>query len=248
MDDGFPSNITWNSTGAIANVDIDYSITTAANWLPVAASTVNDGSYAWTVPGPASTTCLVRIGDSVDDNPSDSSDTPFAILTAGTETVTAPQTPLGPSAGTAGSSYDFSTKGSESSMGVGHMLQYKFDWNDGTDSGWINAGTINTPASHSWAAPGTYNVRAMARCAQHTAIESLWSETHAIIITIPGTLAITIHRPAGCCFPRSTGSEPATGGMWVTEMQIVDVSRRFDGPGLLQLWRQPLRADHHLDQ
>ncbi len=42
-------------------------------------------------------------------------------------------------------------------------MQYKFDWDDGSDSGWLAVGT--TTASHSWAAAGTYDVRAMARCA-----------------------------------------------------------------------------------
>ena len=59
-------------------------------------------------------------------------------------------------------------------------MQYMFDWDDGTDSGWLAVGT--TQASHSWAAAGTYDVRAKARCATHTGVESLWSATLAVII------------------------------------------------------------------
>ena len=62
--------ITWTSTGAIANVKIEYSADNGANWKTIIASTPNNGSYSWT-PGSltdptlntVSTTCLVRISD-----------------------------------------------------------------------------------------------------------------------------------------------------------------------------------------
>jgi len=220
---GSVHNITWTSTGAFDNVDIEYSVNNGANWGPVATGTANDGSYAWTVPVPASTACLVRISDSADDDPIDSSDAVFTILAAGTETISAPEEPLGPSTGISGSSYDFSTKGSESSMGVGHLLQYKFDWNDGSDSGWINAGVINTPASHSWAAPGTYNVRAMARCAQHTDIESPWSAVHPIIIS--DSSSGYYNSPASLkILPEVIWALASGGGTWLSDVQIVDIS------------------------
>ncbi|MGD0624593.1 MAG: fibronectin type III domain-containing protein, partial [Thermodesulfobacteriota bacterium] len=49
------------------------------------------------------------------------------------ETITAPNTPSGPTSGTTGTSYSFSTGGSSSNLG--HSVQYQFDWGDGTYSG-----------------------------------------------------------------------------------------------------------------
>ena len=50
LDGGSSHNITWTSTGTIANVNIDYSTNSGGSWTSVVAGTANDGSYAWTVP------------------------------------------------------------------------------------------------------------------------------------------------------------------------------------------------------
>ena len=91
-------DITWTSTGTIANVNIDYSTNSGGNWTSVAAGTANDGSYTWTVPNTPSTTCLVRVSDA-DGDPSDKSDAVFSIIAYVAETVSAPNTPTGPATG-----------------------------------------------------------------------------------------------------------------------------------------------------
>ena len=65
-------------------------------------------------------------------------------------------------------------------------MRYKFDWGDGTDSGWLAQGT--TTASHAWTATGAFSVRAMAECATHTSILSAWSAAHAFSISNNMTL------------------------------------------------------------
>ncbi|MBU4306680.1 MAG: hypothetical protein KKB32_02455, partial [Acidobacteria bacterium] len=211
-------NITWSSTGIIASVNIDYSTNNGSSWSPVAAGTANDGIYSWTVPSTPSTTCLVRVRDAVDSDPSDSSDAVFTIAVPA-ETVSAPSTPSGPTTGINNTSYAFSTDGSTSNLG--HSIQYKFDWDDGSDSGWLAAGT--TQASHSWSANGTYDVRAMARCVTHTDIESLWSETHAIIISDTGTLYYNSPSQQKV-LPEVIWSAATGGGTWMSEVQVTDVS------------------------
>ena len=117
-------------------------------------------------------------------------------------------------------SYPFTTGGSTSSLG--HSLQYFFDWDDGSTSGWLAEGT--TQASHSWAANGTYDVRAMARCVTHTTIESLWSETHAIIISDSGTLGKYNSPAQQKILPEVIWAAATGGGTWMSEVQVTDIS------------------------
>ncbi len=210
-------DVTWTSTGSIANVNIDASIDSGSSWFSIVSGTANDGSYTC-FPDTPSTTCLVRVSDT-DGDPSDTSDAVFTIIDPGTETVSAPTTPTGPASGTTGASYDYSTNGSTSSLG--HSVQYKFDWDDGSDSGWLAVGT--TQASHSWSAAGTYNVKAMARCAEHTLIESLWSATLAVIISDPPTGQY--NSPAQYkVLPEVIWASATGGGTWMSNVQVTDVS------------------------
>jgi hypothetical protein len=96
---------------------------------------------------------------------------------AGNETISVPSAPSGPANGSAGVSYSFSTGNAASNLG--HSVEYQFDWKgDGTDlSPWGSA-----TQSKTWASAGTYNVRARARCATHTAVVSAWSGTLAVNI------------------------------------------------------------------
>jgi len=79
---GSIQNIIWNSTGAIANVKLEYSINNGTNWTTIIASTTNDGSESWTIPNAVSNQCLLRISDAADGNPVDASDAVFAIISS----------------------------------------------------------------------------------------------------------------------------------------------------------------------
>jgi hypothetical protein len=213
---GESKNVTWGSTGTVSNVNIDFSANNGVSWISIATNTANDGIHTWTIPSTASTSCLVRIQDAVDGDPSDTSNSVFSIVSG--ETVTAPSTPVGLTSGNCGTSYSYSTGGSTTSLG--HSVQYKFDWDDGSDSGWLAVGT--TSASHIWAAAGTYDVRAMARCATHTTVESLWSSTLAMSITCGGSTGF-YNSPAQRLFlPEATWALASGSGDWVSELQLVD--------------------------
>ncbi len=89
---GSSHNITWSSTGAIANVNIDYSTDNGSHWTSAAAGTTNAGIYAWTVPYAASTQCLVRVSDASNAEIYDVSNAVFNIFSDGTEPNSDPAT------------------------------------------------------------------------------------------------------------------------------------------------------------
>ena len=98
------------------------------------------------------------------------------------ETVSAPALPDGPTSGSPGTSYTYTTAGSTSSKG--HSVQYLLDWGDGTNSNWLSVGTVS--ASKTWASSGSFAVKAKARCALDTSIESNWSDPLTVAISKDG--------------------------------------------------------------
>ncbi len=92
------------------------------------------------------------------------------------ETVTTPDAPDGPKIGTVEVSYTYSTGGSSSNLG--HPVEYLFNWGETIYSNWSSSPS----ASKSWSSPGTYAVRAKARCAVDTSAESDWSEPLTVMI------------------------------------------------------------------
>ena len=72
-------------------------------------------------------------------------------------------------------------------------MQYRFDWGDGTFSyPW----SLETTATYSWSAPGNYTVRAQARCATNTYIESPWSDGKTVTVYPTETIS-TPRTPKG---------------------------------------------------
>jgi YD repeat-containing protein len=105
------------------------------------------------------------------------------------ETITTPSTPRGPTRGAQETSYSFVVGGASSNLL--HPIQHLIDWGDGTNSGWLPAGT--TSASKSWASAGDYFVKTQARCATHPLLVSSWSGNLPVSI-VP--LSITLQSPS----------------------------------------------------
>jgi hypothetical protein len=81
----------------------------------------------------------------------------------------------------------FSTQ--ENLSNLDHSVQYLIDWGDGTNSGWLPVGTVG--ASKSWTSPGTYLVRAQARCDSDTSEVSKWSSALSVTVTdTPTTITL----------------------------------------------------------
>jgi len=96
-------------------------------------------------------------------------------LTVKIETVSTPNKPSGATEGSPYTSYSYSTGGASSNLG--HSLQYRFDWGDGTTSSWGSA-----TQSKSWSLSGTYTVKAQAWCSTHTSVVSNWSSGLTVYI------------------------------------------------------------------
>lgn len=77
-----PQNITWTTTGSIANVKIELQRTTGGSWEELTASTTNDGDFPWVTTSPTSTTATVRISSVTVPAITDSSDAVFIISAA----------------------------------------------------------------------------------------------------------------------------------------------------------------------
>ncbi len=216
---GTAHNITWTWSGTVGNVDIYYSLNSGVSWTSVVTNSANDGIHSWTIPTVTpSASCLVRIWERSDHDPSDTSDAVFSIVANTAETVSTPSAPSGPATGTVGGSYAYSTGGSSSSLG--HAVQYRFDWGDGTFSNWLTVGT--TTASHIWTAAGTFNVRAMARCSSDF-IQSAWSSSLAVTQNQTPTW-VAVSRFAAC----ESAGQPTVEWHTASEMGAVG----------FYLWRQ----------
>ena len=73
-------SVTWTDSGAVANVKLEYSDDDGVSYVDIVASTVNDGSYDWTVPGVNTVLGLVRVSDVLDVANVDVSDAVFNII------------------------------------------------------------------------------------------------------------------------------------------------------------------------
>jgi len=90
-----------------------------------------------------------------------------------------PSKPSGPTSGVIGVEYEYSSKASDPNE---NQIFYRYDWGDGTDSGWI--GPYNSGetcfSNHAWNNNGSYNVKVKAKNCYN--IESGWSDPLNVII------------------------------------------------------------------
>ena len=101
----------------------------------------------------------------------------FTTVASASETVSTPATPAGPSDVTTSFGPNYSTSGAVSSMG--HAVEYRFDFDEGVVTAWAASGS----AARLWSTAGTYDVKAQARCAADTDVESAWSAALTVTVT-----------------------------------------------------------------
>jgi len=183
-------NITWYTTGTIANVKLEYSTNNGTNWTEIIASTPNDEIHTWTVPNAPSTQCLVRISDAADSNTVDTSDAVFTIYEPGTETITV-TAPNGGESLTGGTTYTitWTYTGNIASVAVAYS----------TDNGanWTTIATVLNTGSYLWNVPNVSSTQCLVRV--RNAVNSLVSDQSNSVFSIGsfGNETVTVLSPNG---------------------------------------------------
>lgn len=166
---------------------LDWSVSDDAGWLSLSptsgSSTGETDSVAVSVS--ISGMSVGSYSATITISASEATNTPQTVpvsLTITEESISVPDAPTGPTSSKTNQSLSYSTGGASSNLG--HSLEYRFDWGDGSLSGWSSS----TSASYSWSTAGTYTVKTQARCATHTTVLSDWSAGLTVEITEESTL------------------------------------------------------------
>jgi hypothetical protein len=115
---------------------------------------------------------------------SDWSPATTVTITEPGETVSVPTWISGPASTVVDDPVEFRTYNASSN--VGHTLEYRFDWGDGTYSDWVLKAGVYAYGTHAWTDPGTYQVRSQARCQEHPDVMSDWSTEMSEIVIAAG--------------------------------------------------------------
>jgi hypothetical protein len=182
-------NITWNPPGNICSVMIEYSIDNGATWNTIIYSTLNDGSYTWTVPNTPSPTCKVRISDAADGTPSDQSNAVFTISPSPTPSITV-ITPNG------GEVLQVNT-GYYINWSSGGVTNVKIEYTADNGSTWttIVSSTPNS-GSYNWTVPNAPSTTCKVRISD-AADGTPSDESNAVFIIKAPTKFITVLSPNG---------------------------------------------------
>jgi hypothetical protein len=179
---------TYSTSGATSNVGhtIEYSF----NWGDGANSewsTSKSASHQWSSAGYKHVSVTARCKTHPEKSAVSNS---LVITICEPETITKPGTPDGELNPVQNINYTYTTSGATSNLG--HTLQYKFYWGDGTNSSW----STSTSASHKWSSLGSKNISVKARCKIHPEITNP-SNTLNVTVQEPEEVISKPERPEG---------------------------------------------------
>jgi hypothetical protein len=182
---GTSQNITWTSTGSIANVKLEYSTNNGSSWNTITASSANSGSYNWTVPNTPSTTCLVKVSDTAGPA-ADTSDGVFTISAERTITVTAPN---------GGETWEGTTSQNITWSSTGSIANVKLEYSTNNGSSWntITASTTNS-GTYNWTVPNTPSTNCLVKISDTAGPAA---DTSDAVFTIASQRTLTVIAPNG---------------------------------------------------
>jgi hypothetical protein len=174
----------------VGQVKIEYSIDSGANWQEIVSSTGNDGAYEWTIPGTSSETCLVRVSET-DNDPADSSDALFSIVSPSTATITV----ISPNGGenlNVGSGYNiaWTTTGTIDNVDIEYSLDSGASWNS------IVIATANN-GIYSWTAADTPSDNCLVRISKADSDGNSSDTSDAVFSIVSSSPSITVTFPNG---------------------------------------------------
>lgn len=177
--------ITWNSTGVVDDVKLEYSTNNGASWNTIIASTPNSGSYGWLVPNTPSTQCLVKISDVVG-SASDASDAVFSIVPERTLTVTAPN---------GGESWEGDTLQTVTWNSTGSIANVKLEYSIDNGGSWNTViASVSNSGSYGWTVPNTPSAQCLVRVSDAAGTASDVSNG---VFTILQGRSVTVTAPDG---------------------------------------------------
>jgi len=159
------------------------------------------------------------------------SDSDNSIVSESLNNPPVPPTPTGPTEGDVDVSYTYCT----SNTGISDDVFFLFDWDDGTNSGWIGPYPAGSSlcASHTWSTSGTYCIKVKAKDSDGN--ESGWSGELCVSITGgENNPPETPSKPSG-----PTNGEPGVQYMYSTSTTDPDDDRvkygwDFDGDDIVE--------------
>jgi len=156
--------------------DGDTSDWTAATYRPGSAAV---DSHSWDLSGIFHVRAQARDAKERMSPWSDSFE--VTVTSGGDEPPVTPAPPLGPDSGLVNVSYLFRASTTD---GDNDSLDYRFDWGAGDTSVWLGpvAAGETLSASHTWTAPGQYDVKVQAMDDEGFGVTSDWSQPHLTII------------------------------------------------------------------
>ncbi len=181
-------NITWESAGAVGDVEIELSTNSGSTWSTIISSTANDGEYSWTVPDSPSKKCLVRVKEASDGSPSDVSDAAFSIVRTPTIQITSPN---GSESWEVGSAHTI-TWGSTGN--VGDVL-IELSTDNGTTWSLITPSPTPNDKEYSWTVPDTPSTQCLVRIKE--ASDGDPSDTSDAVFSIVKAPTIKVTSPNG---------------------------------------------------
>ncbi|MCP4710526.1 MAG: hypothetical protein GY869_18030 [Planctomycetes bacterium] len=148
LETGTQFDITWTCSG-LNNVIIEYSTNNGVTWGYIDKVPADNGIYTWTIPGPPSENCLVRVsGADSDENPWDVSDRVFTIFDPSQVSIEV-LTPNGGESLGVGEEYNITW----ASTGINDILiEYSID----NGEQWITIDTVSAQGGrYTWTVPNT---------------------------------------------------------------------------------------------
>lgn len=195
-------DITWGSAFVSGpNVRIEYSTDNGTTWLLVTSTTINDGSYTWTVPNTPSSTALIQISEVGNAANNDQSDAVFTI--APHVTLTSPN-------------------GAESLIGCNsHSVTWStggtsdfFDIDFSSDGGvtWVNVVSnlqrTTNYATYAWTVNNVSTTNALLAVTDHN--NPAFTDTSDAVFSVASTARVIVNQPNGGEFWVAGSTYPIT--------------------------------------